>query len=98
MGRAMSIASVLAALRKEYAPTLRQEVNNLEVALEGDDLPAARRIAHRLSGTAGSFGFREASTAARAVEEAMDANNPAALRVALAELKNRAEIANPDIG
>jgi HPt (histidine-containing phosphotransfer) domain-containing protein len=97
MGRAMSIASVLAALRKEYAPTLLADVHQLTVALDQGDLPAARRIAHRLMGTAGSFGFKEASTAAGAVEDAIDANDPAALQIALAELKNRAEIGKPDI-
>jgi HPt (histidine-containing phosphotransfer) domain-containing protein len=94
----MSIASVLAALRKEYAPTLRADVHQLTLALEKGDLGAARRIAHRLTGTAGSYGFNEASTAARAVEEALEANDPAALQIAVVELKNRAEIGNRDIG
>lgn len=78
----MSIASVLEALREEYRPTLREEANRLRAAIEVEDWPAARRISHRLAGTGGSYGFKEASAAARAIEEAIDEAPPNARAIA----------------
>jgi HPt (histidine-containing phosphotransfer) domain-containing protein len=82
----MSIASVLEVLRKEYRPTLAAEAQKLSASIAAEDWPAARRTAHRIAGTAGSYGFKEASNAARAIEEAIDANDRAALSAALIAL------------
>jgi HPt (histidine-containing phosphotransfer) domain-containing protein len=86
----MSIASVLEELRRDYEPALQAEVVALHAALTANDIAAARRIAHRVAGTGGSYGFLEASTAARAIQDAIDANDHAAIPVALAALKQAA--------
>lgn len=67
----MSIASVLESLRKEYRPTLQEEATRLRTAIAAEDWPAARRIAHRIAGTGGSYGYKEAGLAARAIEDAI---------------------------
>lgn len=69
----MSIASVLESLRREYAPALKDEIAALVRAVEAEDWPGARAIAHRVAGTAGSYGFQDASSAARTIEDAIDA-------------------------
>ncbi len=83
----MSIASVLEVLRKEYRPALEDEIRNLAAAVATESWPAVRSIAHRVAGTAGSYGFKEASLAARTIEDAMDANDHAAIPPALDALK-----------
>ena len=83
----MSIASVLEILRKEYRPALEEEVKNLASAVAASDWSLARSIAHRVAGTAGSYGFKECSLAARTIEDAVDAKDHAAVAPALEALK-----------
>lgn len=90
---AMSIASVLETLRREYAPALRDDVAALTAAIEARDFPNARRIAHRVGGTAGSYGFETASTSARAIQNAIDTNQHDKIASALEALTLAASIA-----
>lgn len=65
------------AARRAYAPTLRGELDSLaldlERLLEGTgDPPQARVRAHRLHGTAGTYGFGEASRVAGRIETLLD--------------------------
>ena len=68
---------VMAELRAEYAVELPAIVAALAALIgragEGREAAArARAAAHRLRGTAGSYGFREVGVAAGEVEEAID--------------------------
>lgn len=87
----MSIASVLESLRREYAPTLEEEVAAIGAAFAANDIPELRRIAHRVGGTAGSYGFLEASKAARAIQDAIDANDLGPIPAALEALTQAAK-------
>jgi HPt (histidine-containing phosphotransfer) domain-containing protein len=71
----MSIESVLAALRGEYAAELDTEIGRLLEQLENGDATALR-TAHRIAGTAGSYGFEQIATVARAIEMALEAASP----------------------
>lgn len=83
----MSIASVLEALRAEYRPALEEEVQTLAAAVAAEDWPAVRRIAHRIAGTAGSYGFKDASVSARTIEDALDEGHNDLVPAAFAALK-----------
>ncbi|WP_304466084.1 diguanylate cyclase [Vitiosangium sp. GDMCC 1.1324] len=62
------------ALRAEYGTRLGEKLRELTAALEqaragsAEGLEAAYQLAHKLHGTAGSYGFREVSVAARHLE------------------------------
>jgi len=71
----MSIDAVLAELRTEYAPELAAELDRLFAQL-AEGTTEARRTAHRIGGTAGSYGFDEISTLARAIETALETGAP----------------------
>lgn len=60
--------ALLAELRAEYAPELAAEIDRLLAAL---DAPDARRTAHRIAGTAGSYGFDAIGAAVRRLEQAL---------------------------
>jgi diguanylate cyclase (GGDEF)-like protein len=67
----------LARLRQEYARALPAKLDSLAAALDrlretpgsADLLEAARLLAHRLRGTAGSYGFVDVSAAAGRIED-----------------------------
>ncbi len=71
----------LAALRLEYAASLSPKARAIVVAL-ATDREEARALAHRLRGTAGSFGFAEVSAAAGALEDALERGEDVAHLVA----------------
>ena len=74
----------LSAVRSAYVQRLRSQAADLREALvraqqgDTDALAELRRIAHRLHGTAGSFGFDEVSYAAAQLEELVETQPTAA--------------------
>lgn len=69
----MSLDAVLAKLRREYAPFVRSSFIELEQAISSDaDRRSLWRMAHRIAGTSGSYGFAEISRAARTLEDLLD--------------------------
>ncbi len=68
------MAAMLAALKAEYLDRLGDKVRELEDAVQrarsaqAPDLEEASSLAHRLYGTAGSYGYHAVSTAAGRVE------------------------------
>lgn len=66
-------ATELAELRQRYVQSLPQKLDELAALLEAWRLPAARALAHRLRGTAGSYGVTAFGARAGAVEDAIDA-------------------------
>jgi diguanylate cyclase (GGDEF)-like protein len=74
---AADVTAMLAAVSAEYAHALPGKVSQLRHMLDllkdgrrGDDLvKETRALAHRLSGTAGSYGFARVGDAARAIEQ-----------------------------
>jgi HPt (histidine-containing phosphotransfer) domain-containing protein len=71
------LAEALAVLRAEYAAELpglsRALAERVHAALRDvAALPPARAAAHRLAGTAGSYGFADVSAAASRIEVALD--------------------------
>ncbi len=71
--------AALEALRRDYLASLPEKLAALEIALAAyreaptakDRLEAARTQAHKLRGTAGSYGFLEVSEAAGWIEDAL---------------------------
>jgi HPt (histidine-containing phosphotransfer) domain-containing protein len=79
--RKPAIDPALRAMRKEYAAALPALVAALaalveEAAARPEALPEARRAAHRLRGTAGSYGFAALGEAAGRIEDAIDDGAP----------------------
>jgi HPt (histidine-containing phosphotransfer) domain-containing protein len=63
--------TLLAAERAAYAGRTRLRIAELEGHLGAGQLEEARRAAHRLRGSAGTYGFPALSEAARDIEEAL---------------------------
>lgn len=80
------VAAAMAALRAQYRDALPGKVDAIARAVTSRD-PAAEGLAHRLAGSAGSYGFAAAGDAARAVEDALAAGDDAAARAALDALR-----------
>ena len=71
------VEAALAALRRGYAAELPDLVRSLaarmeEAATRPSALDQARREAHRLRGTAGSYGFAAVGEAAGRIEDALE--------------------------
>jgi HPt (histidine-containing phosphotransfer) domain-containing protein len=66
----------LAALRDEYRRSLPEQLAALATLLAAPASPetadAAWRLAHRLKGTSGSYGFRELATRLETIEESFE--------------------------
>jgi HPt (histidine-containing phosphotransfer) domain-containing protein len=91
------IERILEALRAEYLAELPVMIKTLaelvgEAAVQEAAVPLARRAAHQLRGTAGSYGFPEVGEAAGRIEDALEAGAgvPAELVEALATLGDQA--------
>lgn len=85
-----SLAAVIAAFR-ERLPTRVRELTNALARARGGEATAtaeARSLAHRLAGTAGSYGHVEAGCHAAAIEEQLGGDTPdwGAVEAALAAL------------
>lgn len=74
-------------LRARFVARSRAEREELGTAVSRMDLPEIRRLAHGLSGSAGIFGFPEISTAAAALERAVDERSASVDSAAEALLK-----------
>lgn len=70
------VERALAELRREYARELPAKVSAIVEALARNDRATATLLAHRLRGTAGSYGFAEVSAAAATIEAALEASDP----------------------
>jgi len=87
--------STLDQLRAAYVPRLRTQLDELSELLTAGEAGPAARLAHKIAGSAGSYGLPEVSERARAVEHALDdggacvdqAAAVAAMRAALPELE-----------
>ena len=66
-------AAELAELRRVYVASLPGKLDEIAVALGKGDLADARNLAHRLRGTAGSYGVTDAGKAFGAIEDRIDA-------------------------
>jgi HPt (histidine-containing phosphotransfer) domain-containing protein len=91
--------SELLELLAPYIAELPSRAAALETSLERRDWPALATLAHRLKGTAGSFGFPLITDAARELEDAVAAeralDSVRELVQAVADLCRRAEAAIP---
>lgn len=65
------LAVALQAIRARFIAGAAGERRALAEARDRDDRPALRQLAHRLKGSAGTFGFTEVSAAAAALERAL---------------------------
>ncbi|MEZ4340578.1 MAG: Hpt domain-containing protein [Sandaracinaceae bacterium] len=63
----------LEQLRAAYVPRLHAQLDELAARLAEDEVEAATRVAHKIAGSAGSYGFAEVSAIARRVEHALEA-------------------------
>jgi HPt (histidine-containing phosphotransfer) domain-containing protein len=70
--RDSAFAALLAAERAAYAGRIDLRVAEIEAHLEAGHFEEARRAAHKLSGSAGTYGFPSLSNAAREIEETLD--------------------------
>lgn len=70
-----AVQSAVDALRPNYLARRREDLDTLKAALGGGDLAAVRRIAHRIAGSAATYGFAALTDAARDVEAAADAED-----------------------
>jgi HPt (histidine-containing phosphotransfer) domain-containing protein len=64
------------ALRARFGERLREDLEQLTRAMNGPDRIAMHRIAHRMSGAAGMFGYPHLSAKGSALEDALDQNMP----------------------
>jgi HPt (histidine-containing phosphotransfer) domain-containing protein len=92
------VQAALAVLRTDYAARLPALIQSLlDLVEEAGERPGvaeeARLLAHRLRGTAGSYGFVDVSEAAGRIEDAIEAGElvSPALRSYLAALAPQAE-------
>lgn len=63
--------AIMLELRAEYVTTLDEQVRDLEIAHAAGDVDRVRRLAHRMHGTAGTYGLDAVSAAAGAIEAAI---------------------------
>lgn len=76
----MNVDDRLAALRARFVERSKREATSLHRALDdlaagaAPDLQEMRRIAHVMSGTAGTFGYNRLGTAAEAFESTLVAS------------------------
>ena len=84
-----AIAALLAEARIQYVAGLAAKVADLESLITRGAWDEARRAAHKLRGSAGTYGFAEVSAPAAAIEEALIESNGApddAVKARVAEL------------
>lgn len=76
----MSVEARLAKLREAYGLALPAKLAELRAALVAADsserVAEARALAHRLRGTAATYGFAAVSEACARIEDALDADPP----------------------
>jgi len=84
-------ASTLADLSARYVGRLPDRVREIGAALDQLDFERAVALAHRLAGTAGSYGLDDVSRCSASVEEAARANRYATASEAFAQLEELVE-------
>ncbi|MGA2447137.1 MAG: Hpt domain-containing protein [Polyangiaceae bacterium] len=68
--------ALLAAERAAYAERIHIRIAELEGYLEAGHVEEARRVAHRLAGSAGTYGFPALGGAAREIEVTLENGSP----------------------
>src|SRR5271165_2383707 len=66
-----AISALLAEARKQFATGLPAKVGELESLLAAGSWDDARRAAHKLRGSSGTYGFAALSTAAAGIEDTL---------------------------
>jgi HPt (histidine-containing phosphotransfer) domain-containing protein len=86
-GDPSSIDALLAAAHSQFAASLPAKVASIEESLAGGAWEDVRRAAHRLRGSAGTYGFAALAAAAAAIEDALleVTEPPADVRARIAE-------------
>jgi HPt (histidine-containing phosphotransfer) domain-containing protein len=87
------VQALLAEARTQFAASLPAKASEVASLVARASWEAARRAAHRLRGSAGSYGFAEVGAACGAIEEALVAASNAPdepARAALARLARTA--------
>ncbi len=77
----------LAAILPRFVERLPAQLDDLCKALAEERLADAERLAHRIKGAGGSYGYPTLSEAAMLLEVAAKAQDPIAATAALAEVK-----------
>ena len=87
------LENAFSALRRDYAASLPAKLDELAAALDEAErsgapaaLAQATSLAHRLAGTAGSYGLAEVSASASVLEEKLGGKDFAAARAAFISL------------
>ena len=65
--------AALRELRDAYRDSVPAKLDEIDAALAARSLETARALAHRLAGTAGSYGMADLGAAASAIEARIDA-------------------------
>ena len=93
-----ALESLLLAEKAAYANRLRIRLTELESLVADGRIDDARRAAHKLSGSAGTYGYPAIGDAARELEEAIGRSNSAdaklleSLRAACEDAGRSAEV------
>lgn len=90
--------SGLAAIRRQFAGALPQLAADIRSQVDAGALEAARRLAHRLKGSSGGYGYPDIMRTAAAIEagaQAGDAARVSALALELEALCDRAAREEP---
>jgi len=93
-----SAESKLAALRAGYAAGLREKLRAIQERLDAGDPAEAKALAHKVRGTAGSYGYAHVGEAAGRLEDALELGeaNVGELARALAALADGLDVPEPD--
>jgi HPt (histidine-containing phosphotransfer) domain-containing protein len=93
--------ALLRAARAEFAASLVPKADLLHALLARDEWREGRRVAHKLRGSAATYGFPAVSASASAIEDVLsvaegapDAAGRARLMASLGELREQAERAS----
>ena len=70
------VETEIAELRRIYRAELPSKVATIANAVSARDRSVAAALAHRLRGTAGSYGFADVSAASGAIEDALASDEP----------------------
>jgi HPt (histidine-containing phosphotransfer) domain-containing protein len=73
-------------LLMRYLERKRDDLNQLEQALESEDFPLIRRIGHNLAGSGAAYGLLRISVLGRRIEAAAEGQSGADAAAAVAEL------------
>lgn len=84
-----AFAAKLAELASQFRAQLAPRIAEMQRLAAGGAFAEVRDLAHQLAGRGGTFGAPEITAAARGVEEASDAELPAALAALAATAAGR---------